>query len=145
MFGGLNYDKVIKGDKTIYSSGKNISSVFRCVWKWGTTKSNGLWLLCLAGRIPHHQATKMLRKRWEQRWRHALSTRNDMFSAHSWQSKIVISLRMTIKPQKMRYHEGLVPENSENPSFGTWKFRLEAKGKGTKASGGVLSGILGIL
>ena len=29
------------------------------------------------------EATKMLRKRWEQRWRHALSTRKDMFSAHS--------------------------------------------------------------
>ena len=30
------------------------------------------------------QGTKMLRKRWEQRWRQALSTRKDMFSAHSW-------------------------------------------------------------
>ena len=27
--------------------------------------------------------SKMLRKRWEQRWRQALSTRKDMFSAHS--------------------------------------------------------------
>ena len=36
--------------------------------------------------------SRMLRKRWEQRWRQALSTRKDMFSAHSWQMAVAQKL-----------------------------------------------------
>merc|ERR1711939_263227 len=41
------------------------------------SRRNTLWSAFLA------IMSRMLRKRWEQRWRQALSTRKDMFSAHS--------------------------------------------------------------